>query len=480
MMRSAVVNVWGFIRRWRVLPLLCLVVLSYLAWYIGIRTDPVPSTVHSLGVVARVVNGYRIAGANVTAGSGCEACGSSPLIRYNPGAGLRVDMVVSVDPNWFSCGSASVDMVISGTPAFWREHDRLGTLYPPPPQRPNRKHRRAGGQVAARRHGGTASPAHVPAHRSVPAAPVYAQTQIALGWDPETIVSPPANEQPSGRRAVLVSFLPGEPQTPLHPSLLPTGTVLTEGHSNIVTMFPPSHPFGLRTRIYDWAGTPGDVHEYTLQVRFTANWVRGRGFGNCYVLIPSLLANGAFAGTQDALEALVGQGGDTNDAVQQMNELMPYAQAPSFGRVALATTGSLDISDSSPQPQDFESVYTGRGANSFSNVVSFAALNKGRLSGVWSCTPADDLSYLRGLTIPSPGAFAGSACSAVAVVYAQGASSFRAFILIIFGVLIALAVERLFVGGERRSGPSSTGGGSASDGADSAPETSEKTSPAVD
>jgi hypothetical protein len=219
--------------------------------------------------------------------------------------------------------------------------------------------------------------------------------------------------------------------------------ILGEGHPDRVTAFPAARPLGLRTQISNWEGTSGDPHEYTVQVRFTANWVRPRGFGNCYVVIPSLLANGPFAGTQDALEALVGHGNDTRAAVRTMNALLPYAEAPSFGRVALTTDGSVSLPDSSPAPDDFESVYAGRGSNALQNTTNFAALSMGRLSAVWSCKPTDDLQYLHGLTIPPVGAYAGNECGAVAVVYAQGVTSFRTFLLIILGVLIALAFERV-------------------------------------
>jgi hypothetical protein len=339
-------------------------------------------------------------------------------MRYNPGAGLRVDMVIGVHPSWFSCGKASVDMVISGTREFWQQHDRLGQV---------RLSRRS--------------------HR----APQSVLTRLAIGWDPATNVTPPEGVTPPWHSPALVAFLPGEPQTALHPSLLSSASIVREGHLNRVVAFPADKPTGLRTQIYDWAGTPRDVHKYTLQLRFTADWVKPRGFGNCYVVIPSLLANGPFAGTQDALEALVGQGNDRATAIRQMNDLLPYAQAPSFGRVALTTNGSISLPDSSPAPDDFESVYAGSGTNALKNTTNFAGLSKGRLSAVWSCTPGDDLSYLKGVTIPPSSAFPGNSCGAVAVVYANGVNSFRAFILIILGVLIALAFERLFTAREAAS-----------------------------
>jgi len=144
-----------------------------------------------------------------------------------------------------------------------------------------------------------------------------------------------------------------------------------------------------------------------------------------------------------------------------MNKLLPYAQSPTFGRVALTTDGSVSLSDSSPAPDDFESVYPGRGINALQNATNFAALSKGRLSAVWSCNPTDDLEYLKGLTVPPVGAYTGNECGAVAVVYAQGVSSFRTFLLIILGVLIALAFERVVRRPEpqtRAGGPPAAGG----------------------
>jgi hypothetical protein len=420
-------------RRWRVLPILGIIAFSLAAWYIGIRTRALPTTVHSLGVVARVVGGDSVRGANVTAGHHCPACmRRSPIMRYNPGAGLRVDMVITVNPSWFSCGNASVDMVVSGTPAFWQQHNRLGVLRPAR----LRVHRRAKTPLRVTLR----DPA--PAHTAQPDAP-KAKTMLAVGWDPATTVTPPSGPSAPANSPALVAFIPGEPQTPLHPSLLTSAMIVKEREPTKVTAFPADKPLGLRTQLYNWAGTPHDPHRYTLQLRFTADWVRPRGFGNCYVVIPSLLANGPFAGTQDALEALVGNGNETAQAVRTMNKLLPYAQAPSFGRVALTTDGSLSLPDSSPAPDDFESVYSGGGVNALQNSTDFAALSKGRLSAVWSCTPTDDLRYLKGPSAPSETAYTGNECGAVAVVYAQGVSSFRAFVLIILGVLIALAFERL-------------------------------------
>ena len=103
----------------------------------------------------------------------------------------------------------------------------------------------------------------------------------------------------------------------------------------------------------------------------------------------------------------------------------------------------MSLADSSPAPDDFELVYAGRGVNALQNSTNFAALSKGGFSAVWSCSPTDDLAYLKGLTVPPVGAYTGNECGAVAVVHAQGVSSFRRFLLIILGVLIALAFERV-------------------------------------
>jgi hypothetical protein len=320
-------------------------------------------------------------------------------MRYNTGAGLRVDMVVITHPTlfpWPRCGNATVDLVISGTAKFWEQHDGLGPSV---------------------------------------------LTKLAVGWDGSTRITPPPgvmlSPQERGSPA-LVAFFAGEPQASLHPGFY-TNADLTHNsaaHQNSTVGFPSNRPVGLVTRTFNWGGTPGDPHQYAVHLHFVANWVTTRGFGSCYVLLPSLLANGAFAGTQNALDALG----------LPLNKVEGEAQPPSFGRIALATPGSLSLPDTSPAPTDVEPIFVGRGGDFTQRATELAAKSGGTLGPVWACQPSDDLSYLYAVApgnIPPPGSFTGDACGALAVINAPGASDFRATVLIVFGVLIALAFEWL-------------------------------------
>lgn len=424
-------------KRPRVVPLLLILLLVFGAWYVAIRTQGQPGIVHSLGVVARVYPHGTNRGRNIPAGGHCTACANgAAIMRFNPGAGLRVDMVVSVHPKllpWPDCGKAAVDLVISGTPAFWEQHNRLGPRV---------------------------------------------LTEIAVGWDGSTTIAPPAGVKasafdgtpqqgrlesllPNGTTSpdmerhipppALVAFLPGEPQAPLHPGLYTNEDLtdkdhLTGAHDNLVNPFPPTRPLGLRTQIADWDGTQHDVHEYALHLHFVANWLKPRGFGSCYVLLPSLLANGAFAGTQNALAALLQKPlTDLNDTAQV--QLEAEAQPPSAGRIELATAGSVSLADTNPAPTDFEPIFLGTHGSLQQRTNELVTLSGGRLGPVWTCEPSDDLSYLASpapRNIPPAGSFPGDACGAVAVVNAPGASDFRATVLIVLGVLIALAFEWFF------------------------------------
>ncbi len=332
-------------------------------------------------------------------------------------------MVVSVHPRlfpWPNCGDATVDMVVSGTPAFWEQHDRLGPAV-----------------VKRRRFG-----------RSV-------LTQIAIGWDASTKISlPPGVKQPAaagGSPALVVFF--DDPQAPLHPGFYVNSdlTANKNAHQTKVTPYPSARPVGLLTQIYNWGYAPHhatgiqrDVHEWPLHLHFVANWVAPRGWGSCYVLLPSLLANGAFAGTQNALETLL----PTHPTANELPlGLLAQAQPPSYGRIALAAKGSFSLADTSPAPTDFEAIFVGTHGSLGQRAGELAARSGGNLGPVWACQPSDDLSYLtahapRG--VPGSGSFPGDACGAVAVVDAVGASDVRAIVLIVFGVLIALAFERFF------------------------------------
>jgi hypothetical protein len=128
-------------------------------------------------------------------------------------------------------------------------------------------------------------------------------------------------------------------------------------------------------------------------------------------------------------------------------KLEAQSQPPSYGRIALDSTGPVSLADTSPQPTDFESIGVGTQASLLARVNGFVTANTGRLGPVWTCTPSENLTYLdspapRG--IPTTGSFAGDACGAIAVVDAPGASDLRSTVLIVAGVLIAIAFERFF------------------------------------
>lgn len=69
MARSSNKHLRSVIRRWPVIPVVLILLFSWTAWYVGIRTKELPTQVHSIGVVARVTGGDSIVGVNVTAGS---------------------------------------------------------------------------------------------------------------------------------------------------------------------------------------------------------------------------------------------------------------------------------------------------------------------------------------------------------------------------------------------------------------------------
>jgi hypothetical protein len=402
--------------------LLLILLLTVAAWWIGVRTTDPPTNLHSLGVVAQVPNGNRISGQNLPSGARCAVCASSAnVIRYAPGAGLRVDMVIKVHPRVGllgpSCGNATVDMVISGTEAFWLEHNRIGPRLV--------KGRPLGPSVL---------------------------TKVAIGWDGSTHIAVPPKVQlwPKARGAPALAAFFDDPQSGLHPGFYTDADLTTPGdaHQTTVQGFPSRNAVGLRTQIFNWGYTVYQIrgsrvrerHCWPLQLHFVANWVQSRGWGSCYVLIPSLLANGAFAGTEDAIRALF-------DTTNVPTQLLSEAQPPSYGRIALAVNGSLSLSDTSPAPTDFEAIFVGTKGSRGDRARQLALESGGRLGPVWACQPSEDLRYLTAPAangIPQTGSFAGDACGAIAVVYAAGANDFRAVFLIVIGVLIALACERFF------------------------------------
>jgi hypothetical protein len=371
---------------------------------VGVRTRDQPDVVHSLGLVARVPGVAR--GGNVPVGA-CAACrNGTDIMRFGPGAGLRVDMVVRVHPKlfpWPSCGRAAVDVVISGTPGFWRGHTRLG------------------GQDV--------------------------MSQIAVGWDRFTTLTPPADLPAKEAGSPALASFYDDRQAALKPAFYVDSDLIAGkgAHPVQVRGFPPAAPLGLRFRIFDWAGPPDHLKQYALHLHFAANWVATRGFASCYVVLPSLEANGALAGTEHALSALVRRR-------RVAPRLEAQAQPPSFGSVALASTGPVSLADTDPAPTDYEAVFVGTSGTLAHRSKERNDESGGRLGPVWRCAPADDLTYLHARAprdIPGDQSYVGDACGAVAVVDAPGAADFRAVFLIVMGVLIALAFEWLLRAGRK-------------------------------
>jgi hypothetical protein len=411
----------GRIYRFPWFTLLLILALTFLAYWVGVRAKDPPTNLHSLGIVATVPGGNRIKGENLPAISKCRHCGTSAdLISYAGRAGLRVDMVIAVHPTngilGPDCGKADVDMVVSATRRFWAQHDRIG---------PN--------------------PRDDPLTRSL-------KTVFAIGWDRATQIRPPSGVTAIGAPA-LVAFYNDE-QAALHPGFYTNADLLRKGddaYQNKVASYPQRDPVGLRTQTYNWDYYYVAVkhhrlerlyHRWALQLHFQANWVQPRGWGSCYVLIPSLLANGAFAGTQNAIKAL-----DPTASLDERTQLLSEAKPPSYGRVALAVDGSFSLPDTNPAPTDFEAIFVGANGSPKQRASQLALHSGGRLGPVWSCRPSDNLTYLtapKAAGIPSAGSFPGDACGTVAVVNAVGASDIRAVFLIVIGVLIALAFERFF------------------------------------
>jgi hypothetical protein len=266
-------------------------------------------------------------------------------------------------------------------------------------------------------------------------------TQIAVGWDPFTRLTRPSAPPVETQRGspALVALLT-DAQAPLHPALY-TDRDLIGGDTPTAVSYPANGAHGVRVQLSDWAD-PKSLDEGPVHLHFAANWLASRGWGSCYVVLPSLLANGAFAATQNALAALlqrpVRSAGDVHLAAE--------AQPPSFGRIALATAGSLSSGDTSPAPSDYEAIAVDTHGTLQQRISEFSA-GTGKLGPVWACTPSDNFTFFDARApgnIPNTGSFAGDACGVVAVVDAPAASDIRATVLIVVGVFIAISFERLF------------------------------------
>jgi hypothetical protein len=363
-------------------------VTMFFAWWFGIRVRSEPDSAPSLGLTAATLQPppaarRTIRARTVAPARPCADCeGRLRLIRSATDSGLRVDVVVNVHPTLLSCGDATVDLVVSGTPGFWKEHPALAK----------------------------------------------APTAVALGWDRTTHLSS------SDRGPALVS-IHDDPQAPLHPAYY-LDSDLQRDRAHPTTYYVRAgqrrEPRGLGLTVHHWADS-----RRPIIYRFKADWVKPRAFGSCYVTLPSLPANAALGGQVDAVQTLVG-GFD--------NTLLPRSQPPSFGRTALVTNGTLSLSDSTPAPNDSQSIFVGtRGSEN-------ARTGYTRAGPVWSCHPQLDLSYVadtQASSTPPESSFAGNACGALAVVDAPRADDLRGLITLALGAIFGLALAGLATSGKR-------------------------------
>jgi hypothetical protein len=300
--------------------------------------------------------------------------------------------VVSVHPTLSSCGRATVYLVISGTRGFWQDHRHL------------------------------AQPSYQPL------API-----IGFGWDASSHPTPPASLRPylnsalaHTRLGVLVKR-----QTPAYLAFVPkTDAALYPGRYNSTDFsldgFRPS------VRLSEKAGYGVGVGahirgEKPLLLRFTADWLRPRAFGSCYVTLPSLPANGATDGLAFATYGI--------DQFQPVRGLQ--VNPATFGRTTLAVDGTFSLSDTAPTPTDLSPVFIpAENTLAFGDVSGFRAE-----SPVWTCrlTPLNlSVGLGNGLPAPPAGAFSGNACGAVAVVSAPQADTIRQLALLVGGAVIGI------------------------------------------
>jgi hypothetical protein len=299
-------------------------------------------------------------------------------------------MLVHVHPTLLGCGKARVDVVISGTRGFWREQDQLDS----------------------------------------------GVTRVALGWDRKTRLVP--TKAATAAKPWMLATLNPDPQAPLHP-----GFFLSSDKE--FRHVPPVHDYfekkesgrpllGVAADVRDWRRSRGRRAgiKKPLHFRFTtASWLERRAFGSCYVNLPTLPANGAIGGQVSAVKTLFGR-------KKQFNALT-YAQPPTIGRTVLDVDGELSLGDTTPAPSDFEAVLFAQGGSPQERVSDSINGNRSRAGPVWSCRPAQNLSYLRGQgtrAVPPEGSFSGNACGAVAVVAAPRADDLRGFAVLVLGILI--------------------------------------------
>lgn len=355
------------------LLLVAFLVTLAIAWWIGIRATPRPAEGHSLGFVA------SHEGASKGRGPGA----SPRLVRFNRTAGLRLDMTVSVDPGLFSCGDATVDVVVTGTRAFWDEHPFL-------------------------RQG---------------------RTRFAFGWDRQTEPEPVDSEFVSDEEPILVSASPDR-QAGLR--AISFGTPYLEENRLRAGYYrdPDPETGGKRAvsgTIADWGNRE---RRWPVHLRFEADWVEPRSFGSCWVMLPSLPANGTIPGHLNALWGV--------DAREEVGRSNP----PTDGRTTLVTEGEVALDKSTPAADEFQTVLPATGSEELASGAS-AAVG----APVWRCRPPHDLSYVQGKgieAIPPDDSFSADTCAAVAVAETPWAAENSTLIALLLGLLLGALATPLF------------------------------------
>jgi hypothetical protein len=267
----------------------------FIGWWVGIRSTPRPDEGYSLGFVARYDGPSAEPGGNEPISAPGPAPASPEVVRFGPGAGIRLDITVSVDPGLFDCGDASVDVVATGSRGFWRQHPALAD----------------------------------------------GPTRFALGWDRFTKPTPIASEDVSEEEPILASASPDR-QAGLRPIIFPTDYLEDHRIDPEYYIDPDPETGGKRAAggtIREWGA---QANRQPIHFRFQANWVTPRSFGTCWVVLPALPANGTIPGHLNALHGV-----DAREAVTR-------SSPPAFGRTTLFTGGELG--ESTPAPDGAQTV----------------------------------------------------------------------------------------------------------------------------